>query len=42
MDKHTNQQIKLELCQQHKTLCFEYKNVALLEEADVQYVVIWC
>jgi hypothetical protein len=26
--------------EQHRTLCYEYKNVISLEEVDVQYVVI--
>jgi hypothetical protein len=32
MDKHTNQQIKPKMHEQHKTLCNEYKNATLLEE----------
>jgi hypothetical protein len=40
MDKRTKQQIKLELREKHRTLCYEYKNAISLEEADVQYVAI--
>jgi hypothetical protein len=39
--EHINHQIKLELCQQHKTLCLEYKNVTLLEEVGIHYAIIW-
>ncbi len=35
MDKHTKQQTKPELCEQHKTLCYEYNNATSLEEVDV-------
>lgn len=42
MDIHTKQQIKLEMCEQHKTLCYEYKNATSLEEANVCYVIIYC
>jgi hypothetical protein len=40
MDIHTKQQIKLEMCEQHKTLCYEYKNVASMKETNVRYVTI--
>jgi hypothetical protein len=31
MDKHTNQQIKLKMREQHMTLCYEYKNATLFD-----------
>lgn len=40
MDIHTKQQIKQEMCEQHKTLCYEYKNANSLEEINVRYVTI--
>jgi phosphorylcholine metabolism protein LicD len=42
MDKHKKQQIKLELCEWHMALCYEYKNVTSLEEVDAWYVAIHC
>jgi hypothetical protein len=42
MDRHTKQQIKLEVHEWHKALCYEYKNATLLEEVDVWYVAIQC
>ncbi len=40
LNRHTKQQIKLELHEQHKTLCYEYKNAMSLEEANVCYATI--
>jgi hypothetical protein len=40
MDVHTKQQIKLELRDKHRTLCYEYKNAIFLEETNAQYVAI--
>jgi hypothetical protein len=40
MDRHTKQQIKLELREKCRTLCYEYKNSIFLEEANVQYATI--
>lgn len=42
MDKHKKQQIKLKLREWHKALCYEYKNVASLEEVDAWYATICC
>jgi hypothetical protein len=42
MDKHKKQQIKLELREWHKALCYVYKNVASLEEVDAWYATICC
>jgi hypothetical protein len=42
MDKHTKQQIKPKLFEQHKTLCYECKNATSLEEVDVWYATILC
>jgi hypothetical protein len=42
MDRHTNQQIKLEMREEDMTLCYEYNNATLLEEVDVHYVAIHC
>jgi hypothetical protein len=42
MDKYTKQHIKPKLCEWHKTICYEYKNVTSLEEANVnmwQFIV---
>ncbi len=40
MNRHKKQQIKLE-CIQHKTLCYDYKNVVSLENVYACYAVIW-
>jgi hypothetical protein len=40
MDRHTKQQIKLEMWEQHVTLCYEYKNANSLEESNVHSIVI--
>ncbi len=42
MDRHTKQQIKPKMCEQHTTLCYEYKNATFLEEIDICFVVIRC
>jgi len=42
MDKHTKQQIKLDLCEWHKALCYVYKNVTSLEEVNGWFVAIQC
>jgi hypothetical protein len=36
----TKQQVKLEMQEQHKTLCYEYNNATLLEEANACYATI--
>jgi hypothetical protein len=40
MDRHTKQQIKIEMWEQHMTLCYEYKNATSLEEANVRSIII--
>jgi hypothetical protein len=40
LNRHKTQQIKLELHEQHNTLCYEYKNAMSLEEANVCYATI--
>ncbi len=42
LHKHTKQLIKLNLQDQHKGLCHQYKNVKSLVEADDLYVIIHC
>jgi len=42
MNKYTKQHSKPELQDKHKTLCYEYRNVISLEEANAQYVIIYC
>ncbi len=40
MDIHTKEQIKPELQNKHRKLCYEYKNAIFLEEVDARYVAI--
>jgi hypothetical protein len=40
LDRHSKQLIAPKLQEQHKALCFKYKNATSLEEMDVQYVAI--
>jgi hypothetical protein len=40
MNRHTKQQIKLEMQKQHKALCYEYKNATSLEEVVARYAAI--
>ncbi len=42
MDKHTKQQIKPKMCEQHTTLCYEYKNATFLEKIDAYFATIQC
>jgi hypothetical protein len=42
MDRHTKQQIKPKLHEQHKTLWYEYKNATFLEEIEDRYATTQC
>jgi hypothetical protein len=40
LDRHTKQFITLDLQEQHKVLCFEYKTSKYLDEVNFRYVGI--
>jgi len=42
LDKHTNQLIRLELQNEHKALCHQYKNATSLGDANSHYALIHC
>jgi hypothetical protein len=41
-DKHTKQLIRLELQDEHKVLCHQYKNATSLVDVNSHYVLIHC
>jgi hypothetical protein len=42
LDKHTKQLIIIELQDEHKAFCHEYKNVTSFGEVDNHYALICC